>query len=224
MKILVIEDEAMIADSIKKGLEQEKYSVDVSYDGENGYDLATGNFYDLIILDLMLPKIDGLTICKSLREENNTTPLLMLTAKSEIKDKVNGLNIGADDYLSKPFAFDELLARVKALLRRPKKMHKEILQVKDLEMNVSNFEVKRDNKKINLTHREFMLLNFFMRNPNKVFTKDQIISSVWEYDSDILPNTIEVYIKSLRNKIDTPFANKKPLIKTLRGFGYKLEN
>lgn len=223
MKILVIEDEAMIADSIKKGLEQEKYSVDVAYDGENGYDLATGNFYDLIILDLMLPIIDGLTICKSLRDENNTTPLLMLTAKSEIKDKVNGLNIGADDYLSKPFAFDELLARVKALLRRPKKMHNETLRVGDLEMNVSNFEVKRDGKKVSLTHREFMLLNFFMRNPNKVFTKDQIISSVWEYDSDILPNTIEVYVKSLRNKIAIPFTDKKPLIKTMRGFGYKLE-
>jgi DNA-binding response OmpR family regulator len=224
MKILVIEDEAMIADSIKKGLEQEKYSVDVAYDGEYGYDLATSNFYDLIILDLMLPKIDGLTICRSLREEKNTTPLLMLTAKSEVEDKVIGLNMGADDYLSKPFAFDELLARVKALLRRPKKMHRDVLVLGDLEMDVTNFEVKRSDKKISLTHREFMLLNYFMRNPNKVFNKDQIISAVWEYDSDILPNTVEVYIKSLRNKIDVPFSDKKPLIVTMRGFGYKLEN
>lgn len=223
MKILVIEDEAMIADSIKKGLEQEKYSVDVAYDGENGYDLATSNFYDLIILDLMLPKMDGLTICKNLRDGKNTTPLLMLTAKSEIEDKVKGLNTGADDYLSKPFAFDELLARTRALLRRPKKMHSELLQIGDLEMDQSNFTVKRYGKLIQLTNREFMLLNYFMRNPEKVLSKDQLIDAVWEYDSDILPNTVEVYIKSLRNKIDAPFVGKKPLIKTLRGFGYRLE-
>ena len=223
MKILVIEDEAMIADSIKKGLEQEKYSVDVTYDGESGYDLATSNFYDLIILDLMLPNMDGLEICKNLRENKNATPILMLTAKTQITDKVKGLNMGADDYLSKPFAFDELLARVKALLRRPKKMYSEILQIGELEMDPANFTVKRYGKLIQLTNREFMLLNYFMRNPEKILSKDQLIDAVWEYDSDVLPNTVEVYIKSLRNKIDAPFTGKKPLIKTLRGFGYKLE-
>lgn len=221
MKILVIEDEQIIAKSIKKGLEQEKYSVDSALDGEYGYDLATSNFYDLIILDLMLPKMDGMTLCTNLRNEKNTTPILMLTAKSQTEDKVLGLNCGADDYLTKPFAFDELLARVRALARRPKVMTGDIITVADLEMNVANFEVRRAGHAISLTQKEFTLLNYFMRNPGKTLSKDQIINAVWEYDADILPNTVEVYVKSLRNKIDTPYKNK--LIKTLRGFGYRLE-
>jgi DNA-binding response OmpR family regulator len=221
MRILIIEDEHKIANSIKKGLEQEKYSVDVAGDGEYGYDLATSNFYDLIILDLMLPKMDGITLCKNLRAEKNSTPILMLTAKSQTEDKVLGLNCGADDYLTKPFAFDELLARVRALARRPKTMTGDILTVSDLEMNVANFEVRRSGHNISLTQKEFTLLNYFMRNPGKILSKDQIINAVWEYDSDILPNTVEVYVKSLRNKIDAPYKNK--LIQTLRGFGYKLQ-
>jgi len=222
MKILIVEDEHKIANLIKQGLEQEHYVVDIAYDGINGYDLALGEAYDVIILDRLLPGMDGLTICKRLREQENHTPVLMLTAKKQLEDKVEGLNSGADDYLTKPFAFEELLARVKALGRRPKKTLPNVLKVADLTLDTDSYEVKREKENILLSSKEFALLEYLMRHQNKTLKKDQIISHVWNYDTDILPNTVEVFIGYLRNKIDKPFKNKKTLIHTIRGFGYKI--
>lgn len=222
MRILVVEDEHKIAQSIKKGLEQETYAVDLAFEGNSGLDLALSGEFDLIILDRMLPGIDGLSICKQVREQNIHTPILMLTAKGQVGDRVEGLDSGADDYLVKPFAFEELLARIRALKRRPKDQIGMILKVDDLSLDSNKFEVKRAGKLIKLSSREYALLEFLMRHPNRTVTKDQIISSVWSYDSDVLSNTVEVYIGYLRNKIDKPFKTSKSLIHTIRGFGYKL--
>lgn len=221
MKLLVIEDERIIADSLKKGLEQEGFVVDVAYDGQEGYDFALNEEYDVILLDLMLPFMDGLTICKKLRENKKTTPILMLTAKGEVEDKVSGLNIGADDYLAKPFDFSEVVARVKALGRRPKEIKAEKIQVADLVVNLTDLKVKRGSTSIDLSKKEYALLEYLARNSGKVVTKEKIMENVWNFDADILPNTVEVYIGYLRNKIDKPFKGEK-LIKTVRGFGYSL--
>jgi len=221
MRILVVEDEHKIANSIKKGLEQENFAVDVAYDGETGNDLALSEGYDVIILDLMLPGMNGIEVCKSMRAENNHTPILVLTAKGETEDKVMGLNAGADDYLAKPFAFSELVARIKALSRRPTNSLSPILQIENLVLDTHNFTVFRDKKEINLTKTEFLLLEQLMRNMGKVLSKEKLINHVWNYEADVLPNTVEVYIGYLRKKIDKPF-NKK-LIKTIHGFGYKIE-
>ncbi|MFA5532472.1 MAG: response regulator transcription factor [Candidatus Shapirobacteria bacterium] len=223
MKILIIEDEHLIATSLKKGLEQEHYTVDTAFDGITGFDLSSSGDYDLILLDLMLPGMDGMTICQKLRADNNHTPILMLTAKSQLEDKINGLNCGADDYLTKPFAFEELLARVRALSRRPQKANGKILIVGNLSLNTSTFEVTRSSKSIQLSNKEYSLLECFLRHPNQILNKDQLIQYVWSYESDILPNTVEVYIRNLRQKIDLPFKKEAPLIKTIRGFGYKIE-
>lgn len=222
MRILVVEDEHRIAASIKKGLEQEHYAVDLAYTGPDGYDLASTEDYDLIILDLMLPGLDGLQICKQLRQGNIHTPILILTAKGQIQDKVEGLDTGADDYLTKPFAFEELLARLRALVRRPQNTLDSILTVDDLKVNPKTYEVNRGEKIITLSSKEFSLLEFLIRHPRQILTKEQIINHVWDYNANILPNTVEVYIKNLRQKIDEPFKTKKPLITTIRGFGYKL--
>src|SRR3990167_672315 len=168
MRVLIVEDEHKIANSVKRGLEQEGFAVDVIYDGTEGYDMASTEEYDAIILDLMLPGMDGVTLCKKLREEKNHTPILMLTAKGQIQDKVTGLNSGADDYLVKPFAFEELLARVKALSRRPKNGGDTILKTEDLTLNTVTYEVDRDGKNINLSRKEFSLLEYLMRNPGKI--------------------------------------------------------
>jgi len=178
--------------------------------------------YDAIILDLMLPGMDGMTICKHLRKDNVHTPILMLTAKGQLADKIEGLNAGADDYLTKPFAFEELLARIRAIARRPKTVIKEELVMSDLRLHTKTYEVKRGTTSIRLSNKEFSVLEYLMRHPNVICTKDDIIQHVWDYDADILPNTVEVYIKNLRNKIDAPFPKKKPLITTIRGFGYRL--
>lgn len=223
MKILVVEDEHRIAGSIKKGLEQEKYIVDVAFSGTEGLDLASTESYDVILLDVLLPGMDGFTICKQLRTQQIHTPILMLTARGQTQDKVTGLDMGADDYLTKPFSFEELLARIRALLRRPKESLRNTLQVADLVLDPKQFEVTRAGIAIHLSNKEFMLLEYLVRNPNKILTKDQIIQHVWDYDSDILPNTIEVYIRNLRNKVDKPFKGTKPLLHTVRGFGYKIE-
>jgi len=222
MRILVVEDEKKIADSIKKGLEQESYAVDVAYDGEAGFDLASTEDYDIIVLDLMLPRIDGMTVCKQLRQEKIQTPVLMLTAKGALEDKVQGLNGGADDYLVKPFAFAELVARIKALARRPKKALAAVLTIDDLSLDTVSLEVKRGDKKLKLSKKEFALLEHLLRNQDKILSKKQLIHSVWDFDADVLPNTVEVYIGYLRNKIDKPFKNKPKLIHTIRGFGYKI--
>lgn len=220
MKILVVEDEHIIATSIKKGLEQEHYTVDLAFDGLEGFDLASTGDYDLILLDIMLPQMDGLDICRQLRQDKIHTPILMLTARGQTDDKVTGLNTGADDYLTKPFAFEELLARIRALARRPQTVTTETLSVGDLSINLSTYEVTRQNKSIALSSKEYSLLECLMRHANKILSKDQLIQHVWSYESDILPNTVEVYIRNLRQKIDQPFKQK--LIKTVRGFGYKI--
>ncbi|MEI6144519.1 MAG: response regulator transcription factor [Candidatus Berkelbacteria bacterium] len=222
MRILIIEDDHKIAGAVKRGMEQEKFAVDISYDGQDGLGQALTIDYDAIILDRMLPEIDGIEVCRTLREKENHTPILMLTAKDKLNDRVEGLNAGADDYLVKPFAFVELLARVRALLRRPVETKEMVLKIDDLILNTMTFEVTRGGKKIELSATEFSLLEYLMRNPNRILTKDNIISHVWDYDADILPNTVEVYIGYLRNKIDKPFAKKLQLIQTARGFGYKL--
>lgn len=222
MRILVVEDEHKIAQSIKKGLEQESYAVDISFDGKSGFDLSITEDYDLIILDVMLPEMTGTEIAQKLRQEKVHTPILMLTAKGQLEDKIEGLDSGADDYLTKPFAFEELLARIRALLRRPHQVNDTKLEVEDLSLDTKTFEVKRSGKTINLSSKEFALLDYLMRHPNQILTKDQIISHVWDYDADVLPNTVEVYIGYLRGKIDKPFKDKQPLIHTIRGFGYRL--
>lgn len=218
MRILVVEDEHKIANSIKAGLVQEKYAVDIAYDGAEGLDLAIGEEYDVIILDRMLPKIEGTEIVRQLRKKEIHTPILLLTAKGETEDKIEGLDAGADDYLTKPFAFTELLARIRALSRRPKNSTGSILKTANIELDPSTFEVKRNQKLIQLSNKEFSLLEYLMRHKNQTIKKDQIISHVWNYDSDVLPNSVEVYIKHLRNKLGKP-----DLIQTIRGFGYKLE-
>lgn len=224
MRILVVEDEHKIAQSIKKGLEQESYAVDVTYDGTHGLDLATTEEYDVIILDRLLPGMDGVEISKSLRHKQIHTPILFLTAKGQIQDRVEGLDAGADDYLVKPFAFEELLARIRALSRRPKNSLGSVLKYDDLELNTITFAVKRNNQSITLSNKEFALLEYLLRHPNTILTKDQIIAHVWDYDANVLPNTVEVYIGYLRNKIDKPFKKSKTFIHTVRGFGYKLGN
>lgn len=221
MKVLIIEDESRIAESLKKGLEISKNIVDLAYDGTSGYDLALTEDYDLIILDLMLPGMSGIDICKKLREKKNNTSILILTAKDQLEDKIAGLNAGADDYLTKPFSFEELLARAKAITRRSKKIIKDTLIVRDLSLDTITFEVKRQNRHLKLSSKEFAILTYLMQHPNQILTKNQIIQNVWHYNSDILPNTVEVFIKKLRQKVDKPF-NSKPIISTVRGFGYKV--
>lgn len=223
MRILVIEDEPKIAQAIKRGLELKGFAVDVVHDSDNGLTAAGDPDYDVIVLDRMLPgSLDGVGLCRKLREDGSNTPVIMLTARGTIGDKVEGLNSGADDYLVKPFSFDELTARVRALLRRPQVQVGTQLQLEDLLLDTNSYEVRRGDTAIKLSHKEFSLLEYFMHHAGQVITKDMIISHVWDQDADILPNTIEVYIGYLRNKIDRPFPSSKPLLQTQRGFGYKL--
>jgi len=223
MRVLVVEDNQKIANSIKKGLEQESFAVDIALDGIKGFDLAVVEDYDIIILDLMLPGMDGMEVCRKLRQEEKiSTKILMLTAKNQLEDRVEGLNTGADDYLAKPFAFKELIARIRALTRRPKKTLNNTLKIKDLELDSSNQQVKRAGKTISLSKKEYSLLEYLLRNKNKILSKQELINHIWDYNADILENTVEVYIGYLRNKIEKPFINKPKLIKTIKGFGYKI--
>lgn len=222
MRILVIEDEKTLANSIKTGLVDEHFAVDVAYDGVSGYDLASVEEYDAIIVDIMLPGMDGIQICKMLREEKNNTPLLMLTAKDTTEDTVTGLDSGADDYLVKPFSFDELLARLRALMRR-NSTKDPILRVDTLSLDPTSHIVKRANKEISLTSKEYALLEYFLRHPGHILTREQIISHVWDYSEDLMSNIIDVLIKRLREKIDKAFPKEKQLFITVRGIGYKIE-
>jgi len=223
MRLLVVEDEEKIARSIKRGLELKGYAVDMVHDADTGLSYALDSDYDAIVLDRMLPgSMDGVELCKWVRAENVHTPILMLTALGTIGNKVEGLNSGADDYLVKPFSFDELTARIKALLRRPKAQTGTVLRLDDLTLDTTNYAVKRGDTPISLSHKEFALLEYLMHHQDQVITKDTIINHVWNEDAYILPNTVEVYIGYLRNKIDRPFPKAKPLLHTLRGFGYKL--
>lgn len=221
MKILIVEDEQLIAQALKEGLEQEGFAVDVENDGEAGIAATEVSIYDVIIMDVMMPVLNGVDACKQLRASGNQTPILMLTAKSQDTDIVTGLEVGADDYLTKPFSFDVLLARIRALLRRPQTSLGQSLTYANLELNPSAKTATRAKKTLNLSQKEFAILEFLMRHPEQILSKNQIIDNVWDFDADILPNTVESFMKLLRAKVDKPF--KKPLIHTVRGFGYKLE-
>ena len=218
MRILLVEDDVAIARSLKEGLEDEAYA----HDGDEGCRTATADEYDVIILDVMLPEMNGYEVCRALRQDGNQTPILMLTARDAERDIVEGLDVGADDYLAKPFSFEVLLARIRALLRRPNEKLEEVLRVGDLTLDPSLKKVTRANQEISLTAKEYAVLEYLMRNAGKVLSKEQIISHVWDFDADVLPNNVELFIMFLRRKIDKPFDSK--LIHTVPGFGYKLED
>ncbi len=221
MRVLVVEDEKKVASFIKRGLEEEAFTVDVAFDGEEGLYLAENNPYDIILMDLMLPKKDGLEVIKELRAKDVTTPVLCLTAKDSVEDIVSGLDSGSDDYLTKPFAFSELLARVKALLRRSSKDRGAEIHFADLRLDPVTHKVWRSDQEIDLTAKEYALLEYFIRNPNQVLTRAMIAEHVWDYTFDSFTNIIDVYVNYLRKKIDRDFDKK--LIHTVRGVGYVLK-
>lgn len=221
MHVLVIEDERKVASFIQRGLEAEHYSVDIAYDGEEGLTQLFDGSYDLVILDVMLPKRDGLSVLREARRRKVQTPILLLTARDTLVDKVAGLDQGADDYLTKPFAFEELLARVRALLRRGAPTQSTTLTLADLSLDPATRQVTRAGKKLDLTAKEFALLEFFLRNPGRVLSRVLIAQHVWGVDFDTFTNVIDVYVKYLRKKIDADFEPK--LIHTVRGAGYVLK-
>jgi len=221
MRILVVEDERRLAGIIKRGLLEENYSVDTSYDGEDAQYMAETISYDLIILDVMLPKKDGITVCHELRTKMINIPILMLTAKDTVEDRVKGLDSGADDYMVKPFAFSELLARVRALLRRKALSKTAKLQVGDLIIDTLTREVRNGERKIDLTSKEYSILEYFMRHPNIIITRTMLEENAWDYEFDMTSNIIDVYIRRLRSKIDD--EGKESVIQTIRGAGYRLK-
>ena len=220
MRILVVEDDIKILGALKRGLERQSYAVDAIADGDEGLQMALSEPYDLVILDRMLPGTEGLDILKRMRDSSIQTPVLLLTAKDKVLDRAEGLNAGADDYLVKPFAFVELIARVRALLRRPTETINTTVSAYGVTLDRDTFTATRNNTLIELTSKEFALLEYLVSQPDRIHTKDQLMQHVWDYDADILPNTVEVYIGYLRNKVDKAFADMPPLINTRRGFGY----
>jgi DNA-binding response OmpR family regulator len=222
MHILVVEDDQRLARLLKRVFNEERHTVDLAHSGESGLDLALSGGYDLVILDLMLPDLDGVQVCRRLRAERVATPVLMLTARGAVEDRVAGLDAGADDYLVKPFAMEELLARVNALLRRRDRTAEvaTVLQVDDLVLDQLRREVRRAGQVIELTPKEFALLEYLIRNPGMALSRTQIIDHVWRYDLDAVSNVVDIYIHYLRDKIDRGF--ERPLIKTVRGVGYKI--
>ena len=222
MRILVIEDEKKVLKFLKQGLEEEHYTVDSVSDGESGFQVALPGNYDLIILDILLPKKDGITLLRELRAKHVNTPVLMLTAKTSIEDKVEGLDAGADDYLTKPFSFAELLARVRSLLRRGASEKSTMLKVADLHLDTVAHKAKRGERTIELTGKEYALLEYFMRNVNRVLTRTLISEHIWNYNFDTGTNVIDVYINHLRSKIDDGFDKK--LLHTVRSVGYVLKD
>jgi len=221
MRILVVEDEKKVADFVKKGLQEQGYAVDVAYNGADGFNLAIDGAHDLIILDIYLPGMDGIAILKNLREKKVKTPVLLLTVRATIEDKVLGLNSGADDYLTKPFAFEELLARVGALLRRVTDTDTPIIRIADLAIDPARRVVTRGERRIDLTAKEFSLLEYLMRNAGRVLTRTMIIEHVWNYDFDSETNVVDVYVNYLRKKVD--YGHETKLIHTIRGVGYTLK-
>jgi DNA-binding response OmpR family regulator len=221
LRILVVEDERRLAGIIKRGLLEEGYSIDNAFDGEEAEFLAESTAYDLIVLDIMLPKKDGLAVCHSLRMKHVNTPILMLTAKDSVEDKVKGLDSGADDYQVKPFAFSELLARVRALIRREAMTKTSKLQIGELVLDTVSREVWRGSRKIDLTTKEYSILEFFMRHPNAVITRTMLEENVWNYEFDSISNIIDVYIRRLRRK--TEEEGEDSLIQTVRGAGYRMK-
>lgn len=221
MRVLIVEDEKEIASFIKNGLKAENFSVDVAFDGEKGLWLAKTNDYDIIVLDLHLPKKNGMEICNEIRKAGRATPIIMLTVGVELKNKLEAFNCGVDDYLTKPFSFEELLARIRALLRREKSIIPEILESNDLILNSNLHIVKRGKKLIKLSRKEFSLLEYLMRNKGIVSSRSIILEHVWDMDADPLTNTVDVHIRYLREKIDKGFKNK--LVQTVHGYGYKID-
>ena len=223
MHILIVEDEQRLAYLLRRVLLEERHIVDLAHDGNAGLDLALSDTYDVVILDLMLPGMDGIEICRQMRAEHVMSPVLMLTARGAIEDRVTGLNVGADDYLTKPFAMEELLARINALLRRRDRRFDETHQlvVGDLTLDLVRHEARRSGRVIELTAKEFALLEYLMRHPGQVLSRTQIVDTVWRYDLEALSNVVDIYIHYLRDKIDQGFAH--PLIKTVRGVGYKID-
>lgn len=223
MHILVVEDEQRLAYLLRRVLLEERHTVDLAHEGHAGLDLALSDTYDVVILDLMLPGMDGLEICRQLRSERIMTPVLMLTARGAVEDRVTGLNVGADDYLTKPFAMEELLARINALLRRRDRHFDEVsrLTVGDLTLDLVRHEVRRAGRVIDLTAKEFALLEYLMRHAGQVLSRTQIVDAVWRYDLDALSNVVDIYIHYLRDKIEPGFSQQ--LVKTVRGVGYKIE-
>ncbi len=222
MKILIAEDDQGIASALKEGLEDESYAVDVAHDGDEALRTALADEYDIIILDVMMPEKNGYEVCQELRREGISTPILLLTAKDQDKDIVQGLDTGADDYLTKPFSFEVLLARIRALLRRPEDKVQEVLTVGDLKLDPASKHVERAGRTIKLTGKEYAVLEYLMRNEGKVLSKTSIISHVWDFDADVLPNNVELFIMFVRRKVDKPFD--KNLIHTVPSFGYKIQD
>lgn len=223
MKILVVEDEHRIAQAIRQGLMQEGYAVDLAFDGEEGYRFAKEDEYDVIVMDVMMPGLSGTEVTKKLRADGIHTPILLLTAKSLSRDVVSGLDAGADDYLAKPFSFDVLLARIRALLRRPAEAIDTILKVDGLELDLIRRTAIRDGKDLHLSSKEYAILEYLLRNKGRILSKNTIISHVWDFDADVLPNNVEVFITYLRGKIEKPFPGKRRIIETVRGFGYVIK-
>ncbi len=223
MHILVVEDEQRLAYLLRRVLLEERHTVDLAHEGDKGLELALSDTYDVVVLDVMLPGIDGMEICRQMRAEHIMSPVLMLTARGAVEDRVTGLNVGADDYLTKPFAMEELLARINALLRRRDRPFDEMLQlvVSDLTLDLVRHEARRAGHSIELTAKEFALLEYLMRHPGQALTRTQIIDAVWRYDLEALSNVVDIYIHYLRDKVDQGFS--RPLIKTVRGIGYKIE-
>jgi len=222
MRVLIVEDDGRVADFLKKGFREESYAVDLCTAGNEAVDYAEANSYDLIVLDVMLPQKNGFVVCQELRQKNILSPIIMLTARDSVEDKVRGLQAGADDYLTKPFSFSELLARVQALLRRSRDYKKTILKIDDLELDPVTRKVTRGGKLISLTGKEYALLEYLMRNQGRVITQSMIIEHVWDMNFDPASNVVNVYINHIREKIDRGFA--RPLIHTVRGTGYSLND
>ncbi|MHB8337336.1 MAG: response regulator [Ignavibacteriaceae bacterium] len=222
MKILIVEDEKKVASFIKKGMEEEYFTADIALDGKEGLKMATSEDYDAIIMDIMLPFIDGISLLKEIRKREIITPVLMLTVKDSLKDKVEGLDAGADDYLTKPFAFEELVARIRALLRRHESSKTPTLHVGELVLDLQSHKVLRGEQEILLTPKEYAILEYLMRNSNKVVSRTKLIEHVYEYHFDPETNIIDVYINKVRAKVDNNFD--KPLIHTIRGIGYIIKD
>lgn len=223
MKLLLIEDEKELSEALFQILTKNKYSVDAVYDGEDGLDYALTGIYDVIILDIMLPKLDGLSLLKKIRKEGILTPVIMLTAKSQIEDRVVGLDLGADDYLTKPFAVEELLARLRSITRRKGNViNDNILTYGDIRLNINTYDLDVNDESIRLTLKEFEIIKYFMERPKCVVSKDDLITKLWGFDSEVEYNNIEVYISFIRKKLS--YLNSKVNIVTIRGVGYRLED